>query len=216
MPDGYGMSHKTEASDTAPKLVADRASHANVLLETYREAVAESHGTGRPISFRVQVSPGGGMAVTQVEEAVTPGWEAEKTGAQEADLERAVAAALERGRLQAARILDDEDMLSAAEFAKRLGITRQAVNDKRRKGQLLGLEGARRGFRYPVWQLDAEGRPRAELALLHEQLGGPWAVYRFLVQPHGELGGLTGREALERGNLKAARDAAESIGRDFR
>jgi hypothetical protein len=56
----------------------------------------------------------------------------------------------------------------------------------------------------------------AELAALHERLGGPWAVYRFLVQPHGELDGLTGREALERGKVKAALEAAESVGRDFR
>ena len=52
--------------------------------------------------------------------------------------------------------------------------------------------------------------------MVHERLGGPWAVYRFLVQPHGELEGLTGREALERGKVEAALDAAESIGRDFR
>ena len=47
-------------------------------------------------------------------------------------------------------------------------------------------------------------------------LGGAWAVYRFLVQPHGELDGLTGREALEHGRTKQAIAAAESIGRDFR
>ena len=75
---------------------------------------------------------------------------------------------------------------------------------------------AKRGFRFPVWQLDADGKRYADLAVLHERLGGPWAVYRFLVQPHGELGGLTGREALERGKAKAALDAAESVGRDFR
>jgi hypothetical protein len=55
-----------------------------------------------------------------------------------------------------------------------------------------------------------------ELPALHERLGGPWAVYRFLVQPHGELAGLTGREALERGKVEAALEAAESVGRTFR
>ncbi|MEN2980530.1 hypothetical protein P7L78_09845 [Tistrella bauzanensis] len=52
--------------------------------------------------------------------------------------------------------------------------------------------------------------------MLHERLGGPWAVYRFLVQPHGELDGLTGREALARGNAKAVFATAESVGRDVR
>lgn len=81
---------------------------------------------------------------------------------------------------------------------------------------MLGLDGAKRGFRFPIWQLDADGKPFAELAKLHERLGGPWTVYRFLVQPHGELDGLTGREALERGHGKAALAAAESVGTSFR
>jgi hypothetical protein len=80
----------------------------------------------------------------------------------------------------------------------------------------LGLDGAKRGFRFPDWQIDADGKPFAALATLHERLGGAWAVYRFLVQPHGELDGLTGREALERGRAEQALEVVESIGRDFR
>jgi hypothetical protein len=40
-----------------------------------------------------------------------------------------------------------------------LGTTRVTVNTKRQSGQVLGLDGAKRGFRFPVWQLDAEGKP---------------------------------------------------------
>lgn len=127
----------------------------------------------------------------------------------------ALAAARDRGRLRAAEILAGDEMLSVDAFAKMLGSTRVTVNTKRQSGQILGLDGAKRGFRFPVWQLDAEGKPYAELAALHERLGGPWAVYRFLVQPHGELGGLTGREALQRGKGRAALNIAESVGRDF-
>ena len=61
-----------------------------------------------------------------------------------------------------------------------------------------------------------DGKPFSALATLHERLGGAWAVYRFLVQPHGELDGLTGREALERGRTEQALEVVESIGRDFR
>jgi hypothetical protein len=107
-------------------------------------------------------------------------------------------------------------MMSAEAFATMLGTTRVTVNAKRQSGQVLGLDGAKRGFRFPVWQLDADGKPYAALSELHERLGGAWAVYRFLLQPHGELDGLTGREALERGKSKAALEAAESVGRDFR
>lgn len=133
----------------------------------------------------------------------------------DAELQAALTAARERGRVRAAEILGADDMLSADEFGKRLGMSRRTVNSKRQSGQLLGLAGARRGFRYPVWQLNAEGKPYAELAILHERLGGPWEVYRFLVQQHPELEGLTGREALERKKGKAALDVADSVGRDF-
>jgi hypothetical protein len=108
-------------------------------------------------------------------------------------------------------------MLNADDFARLLGTTRVTVNTKRQNGQLLGLDGAKRGFRFPAWQLNREGKPYPELAALQEQLGGPWALYRFLVQPHGALGGLTGREALEQGRSKAVLAAAEGVARgDFR
>lgn len=135
--------------------------------------------------------------------------------APEMSLQTALAEASERGRLRAAEILDGEGMQSADAFAKMLGTTRVTVNTKRQSGQILGLKGGKRGYRFPVWQLNAEGKPYAELAVLHKRLGGPWAVYRFLVQRHGELGGLTGREALERGKVRAVLEVAESVGRDF-
>lgn len=131
------------------------------------------------------------------------------------ELMTALDAARARGRLRAAEILADEDILSADNFAKMLGVTQATVNTMRQSGQVLGLDGAKRGFRFPVWQLDGDGKPFTELASLHELLGEPWAVYRFLVQPHGELDGLTGREALERGKGRVPFEVAESIGRTF-
>lgn len=107
-------------------------------------------------------------------------------------------------------------MLNADDFARLVGTTRVTVNAKRQNGQVLGLDGAKRGFRFPEWQLDADGKPYAALPTLHEKLGGAWAVYRFLVQPHAELDGLTGRKALERGRDHEALEVAESVGRDFR
>lgn len=44
-------------------------------------------------------------------------------------------------------------MLSADAFADLLGVTRVTVNTKRQDGQVLGLDGAKRGFRFPAWQL---------------------------------------------------------------
>ena len=179
-------------------------------LKHYGKAVTKSRSAGHTVSFRVDVNPEGAAKVTAVEDV------APVTEAPSAELQDALAAARARGRLQAAEILNSEDMLSAEEFAEVLGTTRVTVNTKRQSGQLLGLDGAKRGFRFPAWQLDSDGKPFAELSALHRLLGGAWAVYRFLVQPHGEFDGLTGREALEQGKAKAVLAVAESVGRDFR
>jgi len=93
--------------------------------------------------------------------------------------------------------------------------TQTTLNAMRQNGQVLGLDGGKCGVRFPVWQLNIEGAPYPELASLHRCLGGPWAVYRFLVQPHGALNGLTGRQALERGAGMNALNTAVSIVRDF-
>ncbi len=208
---------KLKVPDIASKVLTSNPTRMKVLLQSYGDAIAKSRKAGRRVSFRVDVDSEGNTVVTPFDEPVgAPERVAKKTIALDPDLQAALEAARDRGRLRAAEILGGDDMLSADAFAKMLGTTRVTVNTKRQNGQILGLDGARRGFRFPVWQLDAEGKPFAELAVLHEQLGGPWAVYRFLVQPHGELGGLTGREALECGKVKSALGAAESVGRDFR
>lgn len=134
----------------------------------------------------------------------------------DADLEDALAAARERGRIRVADILNGEDMLSADAFAERLGTTRVTVNTKRQHRQLLALEGAKRGFRFPVWQIGSNGKPFAAIPDLFDRLGDDaWAVYRFLVQHHPELDGLTGREALRRGKSGEVVEVAESVARAF-
>jgi hypothetical protein len=208
---------KFKVSDTASKALAGDPRRVKALLQGYGDAIVKSRSAGRPVSFRVDVEPDGETIVTQVEEtSAVPMPIVVETREPDPELQAALDAARERGRLRAAEILAGDGMLSADDFARMLGTTRVTVNTKRQGGQVLGLDGAKRGFRFPVWQLDGDGKPFAELATLHERLGGPWAVYRFLVQPHGELGGLTGRDALERGKGRAALEAAESVGRAFR
>jgi hypothetical protein len=141
---------------------------------------------------------------------------ARTTHRQDADLEDALVAARERGRARVTDILKGEDMLSADAFAERLGTTRVTVNTKRKQRQVLALEGAKRGFRFPRWQVGSNGKPFAVIPDLFDRLGGDaWAVYRFLVQHHPELDGLTGREALRRGKSKEVVEVAESVARAF-
>jgi hypothetical protein len=180
------------------------------LVEQYLRAARRSQEAGGAVSFRVEVDPAGEATVFPVEAA-----RAEPAVAPAPALQRALAAARERGRLLAAEVLNADDMVSADAFAAVLGTSRMTVNTKRQNGQLLGLDGTKRGFRFPLWQLDSHGKPFAELQALHEVLGGAWAVYRFMVQPLGELDGMTGREALARRRSQAVLRAAESVARDF-
>ncbi len=170
-------------------------------------------GEGR-VSFRVDLDAAGGVAVSRIDPPPKPDLPADADSSSK-ELEDALAEARSRGQVLAAAILDGEEMLNADDFAELLGTSRMTINTKRRSGAVLGLAGTKRGYRFPRWQLDHNGNPYPELAELHERLGGPWAVYRFMVQPHGELNGLTGRQALERGQHRAVLDAAESVGRDF-
>src|SRR5260221_1309765 len=205
-----------KASPKAVKMLAGRPAKVKSLLQRYWEAFAKSSEEGRQVSFRVDVDPSGGTTVTPVEKAL-PESTTFVVEESSSELENALAAARDRGRVRAAEILAGGEMVSAQAFAELLGTTRMTINTKRQNGQLLGLDGAKRGYRFPVWQLNREGKPYPELQVLQERLGGSWAVFRFLVQPHGELDGLTGREALERGKSNAVLAAAESIGRgDFR
>jgi len=78
----------------------------------------------------------------------------EEGAAPDADMAVALTAARLRGRLRVADLLAADDMLSAEELARELGMSRMTVNMKCRTGQLLGLEGANRGFRFPIWQIE--------------------------------------------------------------
>ena len=203
-----------QAPSNAVEVFAGKPSKVKPVLKGYGEAVARSRAAGRTVSFRVEVDPSGGATVTALEQTPSEGavLPAEAAVGPDADLQSALEEARHRGRARAAEILTGEDMLSADEFAALLGTSRMTVNTKRQNHQVLGLDGAKRGFRFPAWQVDENGKPFATLPALFKRLGGgPWSVYRFLVQAHPELDGLTGREALRRGKADQALEVAESI-----
>jgi hypothetical protein len=214
-----GAAHFTfTAPSNAAKVLTGKPAKIKPLLRSYGEAFAKSSESGHPVSFRVDIDPDGGATVTPIENMATDAdaFPIEEVRERSPELDQALAAARERGRIRAAEVLSGPDMLSAEEFAELLGTTRVTVNTKRKNGQVLGLDGAKRGFRFPAWQLNADGKPYPELATLLDRLGAPWAVYRLLVQPQGALGGLTGREALERDKGSELVATAEGIARgDF-
>jgi hypothetical protein len=206
---------KIKASKSAAKAIVTKPEQVHLLIERYGEALEKSSREGHTFSFRVNVDPTGEAVAAPLEQATSS--ERAEIDEENIELEQALAAARDRGRIRAAEILSGKDMRSADELAELLHTTRVTINAKRQNGQLLGLDGAKRGFRFPVWQLNRDGKPYPELPALRERLGSPWAIFRFLIQPHDELDGLTGRDALERGEGDALIEVAESVGRgDFR
>lgn len=198
-----------------------KADFEKALIRQYAKAIQLSRKAGHQVSFRVVVDPlAGAQTISIVEEEPVPHDDAfpvEAVTEPDEKLHAALAAARERGRRRVAEILAEDEMLSAEAFAGMLGVSRVTVNTKRQNGQVLGLDGAKRGFRFPSWQLDRDGRPYAAFPKLQDILGGPWAVYRFLVTPQGALDGRTGLDALKRGQTDDVIAAAEGIARgDFR
>ena len=188
--------------------VARQPGPTKTLIEAFGDALERSRRTGEVVKFVVAVEPRGRSKITPVGEAPQPEPAPELTD----DLDRALEVARTRGRIRAAEILSGDDMLSAEQFAELIGTSRVTVNAKRQNNQVLGLDGAKRGFRFPAWQLDRDGKPFAAIPALFDRLGGgPWAVYRFLVQHHPELDGLTGIEALQRGKTAQVIEVAEGV-----
>ena len=176
-----------------------------LVLEALQAATSKSRSAGTALQFIVEVKPNGKPRIVNALADTKPSGPAplsdlEMDAEEEAKLGRALVDARARGSHVIAEILAGDDMLSADAFAEHLKTTRATVNSWRQTHQVLGLQGATRGYRYPVWQIGEDCRPFAALSRLFEVFEGrAWAVYRFLVQPHSELDGITGCEALRRG-----------------
>jgi hypothetical protein len=197
------------------KTLSSRKANVKALMEVLGETIDESRKSGRSMGFMVEVDRTGQPRILPARNlpAKTEPKPA-SSRADEDDLDRALDAARERGRLRAAEVLSGEEMLSAEEFAELLGVSRVTVNAKRQKHEVLALEGAKRGFRFPAWQIDENGKPFDVLPKLFELLGdSPWTVYRFLVQRHAELDGASAQDSLRRGRADQVVETAESVAR---
>jgi hypothetical protein len=161
-------------------------------------ADARRVASGSARAFKVTVVPG------ETAEAVV-------AEAPEQTLERSLKAARVRGEAVKDQLLADPEMLSTAQMAERLGMSEEGIRLKRKRHEVLGLEFARRGIRYPSWQLLENRQLLRDLPRLFSVLGdSPWAVYRFLLQRHPELGGARAVDAFKRGRLNGVLAAAEN------
>lgn len=73
------------------------------------------------------------------------------------------------------------------------GVSRQAVEDRRRRGSLIALQTAEGTWVYPAFQFDERNRPIPGLIAAHRRLTtgglGAWTAASTLVGPQPELGG---------------------------
>lgn len=135
----------------------------------------------------------------------------------ELSVEDPLADARLRGLEARVRLLEDEGgTFSADEAAGALGISREAVNQRRRSGKLLALSTGRRGYRYPVWQFGEEGTlPGFESTLKELPVHGQWGRAAFFLGGNVLLGGSRPLDLLRSGrpeDLEAVSEAARARG----
>lgn len=130
----------------------------------------------------------------------------------DAALAEAIRAARSRGDALKEELLADPEMLNTAALAERLGMSEEGIRLKRKRHEILGLEFAKRGIRYPGWQVLPDRQLLPALPHLFAVLGSDsWRLFRFLQQRHAELGGQRALEALRRGRVEAVLTAAENV-----
>jgi hypothetical protein len=99
------------------------------------------------------------------------------------------------------------------EAAAMLGLTRQAVDRRRRAGKLIGLTMGRRGYLYPAWQFGEHGTiPGLEETLAALDSFGPWSQVSWFIGPNTRLGSRSPLTMLREGQIEPVVRAAQLYG----
>jgi len=104
-------------------------------------------------------------------------------------------------------------VLKGEKVAEVLGISRQAVDKRRRQGRLIGLTQGRRGYAYPVWQFEG-GKTLANLEKVLDRLQDhdPWMQLAFFLNTNARLNGSSPLDLLRSGIVEPVLEAAASYG----
>ncbi len=118
-----------------------------------------------------------------------------------------------RAAKQMAELLSAEGgPIGVEEVAKRLRITRAAVDKRRRSGTLIGIDDGGRAILYPSWQFTATGLlPGLEDTLRVIRVSDPWMRLQFFLSKEPDLG-TRPLDALRAGRQAEVTRAAKHFG----
>ena len=180
---------------------------ASLLREAFQrratEAIARATRVATPAALAEALSaPTDAGAVARLLSATVGQVDEEMTGTLDP-----LAAAIARGTEIKQRLVKEAGgLLTASQMGALLGgISRQAVDKRRRAGQLLAVRVGN-DWRYPAIQVDRDGTVPEGLAMVLRYMtdSGPWSILDFLMTSDSVLEGLTPLEALRRGGSLAA------------
>ena len=107
--------------------------------------------------------------------------------------------------------IDMAETISSEEIAKRLNTNRETISQWRAGGRLLGVEGAKRGVRYPIAQIGKNLAPLSGIQQVLEAMDGDhWEAWRFLAGEIDELDNATGFDALRAGRIEELLEVLEA------
>lgn len=113
-------------------------------------------------------------------------------------------------------VLAEGGCISSEQAGNHLGISRQAVDKRRRNGKLIGLSRGKGSYLYPVWQFASSGTTIPGLEAVLEQLStfNPWMQVAFFLNPNLRLNNLTPLKMLKRGEIEVVVESAVALAND--
>jgi hypothetical protein len=98
------------------------------------------------------------------------------------ELEAALKAARERGKIRITELADDPDYLTAPQMSVRMGINEAELMNGVELDFVLALDLGQHGLRFPIWQLGEDNKPLPGIEELIEEFEGQqWRLVRFLM-----------------------------------
>lgn len=105
---------------------------------------------------------------------------------------------------------------NSEEIAQMLGVSRQAINQRRQRGKLIGLSRGKGKYIYPLWQFTDTGKTLSGLEAILEQLKDldPWMQITFFLNPNVRLDNKTPLEMLQNGEVESVICSAQAFAND--